>query len=266
MSRPVVLSIAGHDPSGGAGITADQRVIESLGCVAVTVVSALTVQNTSGVRAIEGTPKEVLALQLDALFSDCRIAALKIGMLNRASQIRAVGRALRRHKAPNIVLDPVLASTGGVKFLGDLGVEALLEELVPLCGVITPNLDEASRLTGMEVRDVDSMCQAGRILLRRGARCVVIKGGHLTGDPADVLLVDDAEPVVLSAPRISTVHTHGTGCFLSSAIAAHLALGKSVLDAVILSRDALRTALGNPIVIGQGRGYPGVATQTNDVE
>ena len=266
MKRPVVLTIAGHDPSGGAGVTADQRVIESLGCVAVTLVTALTVQNTSGVQAIEGTPREVLTWQLDALFSDCEIAALKIGMLERASQIRVVARALRRHKACNIVLDPVLASTGGVKFLGDLGIDALLDDIVPQCGVITPNLDEASRLTGLEVRDINSMCEAGRILLRRGARCVVIKGGHLSGDPADVVLVDGAEPVVLSAPRISTPHTHGTGCFLSSAIAAHLALGKSVLDAIILSRDALRSALGSPIVIGRGRGYPGVGFQTDHVK
>ena len=256
MIRPVVLTIAGHDPSGGAGVTADQRVIEAIGGTAVSAVTAITVQNTQGVRSIHATDPTVLAAQIAVLFEDCDIKAVKIGMLGGIAQVAAVTEALRRFRPPIVVVDPVLASTGGTPLLDDAGTNALLFDLVPVCDVITPNLDEAARLTGVRVTDQESMLEAGQILLNRGAHWVVVKGGHLCGDPVDLLLSNGDEPVIFASSRIVTDHSHGTGCFLSSAIAAYLASGLSMVDAVRASREILRLALGNPLVIGSGRGYP----------
>ena len=253
------MTIAGHDPSGGAGITADQRVVEASGCVSVTAITALTAQNTQGVSSIAVTDPNILRAQLRALFDDSPIAAVKIGMLGGSEQVLTVVDALGSYGVRNIVLDPVLASTGGVSLLDYAGKEALLGRLLPLCRVCTPNISEAAALTGREVHDIRSMEAAGRTLLGFGAKCVVVKGGHLDGNPTDVVVFnDDADALFLTGGRIATPHSHGTGCFLSSAIAARLALALSLPDAICAARSMLLEALANPVVVGRGRGYPSV--------
>lgn len=256
MSRPFVLSIAGHDPSGGAGVSADQRVIEACGCASLTAVTAITVQNSAGVQSVHPVDSAVLLSQIDALFDDFPIAAVKIGMLAASAQVQAVCEALARYRPRNIVLDPVLASTGGVPLLDAAGAARLLAGLVPLADICTPNMPEAAALTGMRVSDIDSMRAAGRRFLQLGARCALVKGGHIDGDPADVMLFDASDGIVLKGARIQTRHTHGTGCFLSSAIAAKLALGLTPAAAVSEAREMLRAALTRPVVGGKGRGYP----------
>ncbi|MDR3707984.1 MAG: bifunctional hydroxymethylpyrimidine kinase/phosphomethylpyrimidine kinase [Capsulimonadaceae bacterium] len=258
MKRPVVLVIAGHDPSGGAGLTADQRVIEAMGGIAVSVVTALTIQSTAGVRAVHPVDPSVLAAQLDEILADCSPRAVKIGMLGGGRQVAEAARALRRHCPPNIVLDPVLASTGGAPLLDDAGLAALVADLMPLCRVITPNLHEATRLVGFTVTDIESMQRAAAALQALGVREVVVKGGHLDGEPADVAALADGSVVIIRGARVKTGHTHGTGCFLSSAIAYGLAMGLPLDQAARAARTLLVKSLEKPVVIGRGRGYPGV--------
>ncbi len=257
----VVLTIAGSDPSGGAGIQADLRTFQSIGVTGVSAITALTVQNSRGVLAIHPLPADVLYDQAEAVLEDSRVDAVKIGMLCGAGQVRAVVELLRKFRPPNIVLDPVLASTGGVPFLDDEGMIALKKELFPLCDLITPNLLEAGVLSRISIRNQALMAPAGKALVEFGARGVLVKGGHLpASEPcSDVLLTRNAEPQWFSCDRLTTTHTHGTGCALSSAIAAYLALGFSLEEAIARSKQLLTLALQNPVVIGSGRGYPDMA-------
>lgn len=253
-----VLTIAGSDPSGGAGIQADLRAFEAHGIAGLSVVTALTAQNTCGVEAVDVVDAGIVRRQLETLLDDIRPDAVKIGMLGSAAQVEAVADILERYAPANIVLDPVLASTGGFPFLDDAGVEALIRRLLPLATVVTPNLIEAQALTGATEA-------AAEKLIALGARAVLIKGGHREGRPVDVLTIASIIPVpsLLGArglefdgERIDTPHTHGTGCLLASSIAANLAQGVTLVEAVARAKRAVRTALENPIVIGQGRGYP----------
>ncbi len=241
MTAPVALTIAGSDPSGGAGVQADLRTFGALGVTGVSAVSALTAQNSLGVQAVYPVDPAVLAAQLEALFSDTPVQAVKIGMLGGAAQVRVVADALRRFSPPHVVLDTVLASTGGVPLLDDAGCAALASELVPLCDLVTPNTHE------------------GRALDLSRARAVLYKGGHLDGEPNDTLVFASGRQVTFPGARIPTPHTHGTGCFLSAAIAALLARGASLEDAAREAKGLLARALLSPIVIGQGRGYPSLA-------
>ena len=234
----VALTIAGSDPSGGAGIQADLRTFAALGVVGVSAVTALTVQNSLGVQSVHLVPADVLTAQLEAILSDTKVQAVKIGMLGGADQVRAVAAALRKYAPPNVVLDPVLASTGGIPLLDEEGRAALLTELMPLCDLVTPNLDEAMVLGALS------------------ARAVLVKGGHLAGEPVDRLTLADGSIKDFGGYRIETEHTHGTGCLLSSLIAALLARGSSLVDAIAESKNMLTAALREPTVIGQGRGYP----------
>jgi len=254
----VALTIAGSDPSGGAGIQADLRTFNALGVVGVSVISALTVQNSLGVQSVHPVPAEVLAAQLEAIFSDSKIDAVKIGMLGGAEQVRVVADALRKYAPPNVVLDPVLASTGGVPLLDEAGRKALVSELMPLCDLVTPNLAEAATLTGLPVGNLDEMQAAGERLMLLGARGVLVKGGHLSGAPQDLLLLGQRKSEIFTSRRVETPHTHGTGCFLSSAMAAHLAKQCTLAESVQLSKELLTGALLTPIVTGQGRGYPDI--------
>lgn len=260
MKRLVVLAIAGYDPSGGAGITADQRVIESFGCTAVTAITAITVQSSTGVRSVHPVEATLLRSQLTELIEDCRPDAVKIGMLGSDKQALVVVETLRRYGLANVVLDPVLASTGEVSLLDETGREILVEEIVPLCRLVTPNLAEAYRLTGIVAADPKTMAQAGMALVALGASEALVKGGHLDADPVDVLVRGDGLVAMIKGKRVVTPHTHGTGCFLSSAIAAGLAKGRGSEQAVRDGRAALVAALNAPVVIGKGRGYPGVYT------
>lgn len=258
----VALTIAGSDPSGGAGIQADLRTFAALGVVGVSAITALTVQNSLGVQSVHPVPADVLAAQIDAVLSDTKVQAVKIGMLGGAAQVRAVAAALRKYSPPNVVLDPVLASTGGVPLLDDEGRKALLTELMPLCDLITPNLSEAEALTGLTVHDLKTAQAAGEQLIQAGAKAVLIKGGHLLGKPDDFLILPRGHEIsptglfLLQGRRIETPHTHGTGCVLSSATAAYLANGLRLERAIINAKMLLKFALSSPVVIGLGRGYP----------
>ncbi len=235
--RPLVLTIAGSDPGGGAGVQADLRTFAALGVIGVSVVSALTVQNSHGVQAVHPVDAEVVAAQLETILADARPQAVKIGMLGGAAQVHAVAGILRRTRQANIVLDPVLASTQGVPLLDEAGRALLLSELAPLCAVVTPNQNEWRALPGLEKVPI------------------LIKGGHLSGDPVDVLLTPDGE-TRFPGPRVDTPHTHGTGCLLSSAIAAFLAHGLFLPQAVETAKGIVTLALQSPTVAGSGRGYP----------
>jgi len=228
-----------------------------LGCFGMTAITALTAQNTCGVRAIHGVPPEILRDQIDAVVEDIGIDAVKIGMLHSPEIVRTVAQALARHNLPHVVFDPVMVATNGAKLITDEAITVLVTELFPRAAVITPNLDEAGLLVGRTLRSQPDMLSAAQTLLGQGARAVLLKGGHLAGDDvADLLLLPNAEPIWLHGPRIQTANTHGTGCTLSSAIAAHLGLGLGLMDAVRAARAYIRQALqaGATVKTGHGSG------------
>ena len=254
-----VLTIAGSDPSGGAGIQSDLRTFAAFGMAGLSVIMAITVQSSLGVQAVYPVDAEVVAAQLSALLEDTRPDAVKIGMLGGASQVKAVADVLRRFHPANIVLDPVLASSGGVPLLDAAGRQLLLTELMPLCDLITPNLAEAAQLAGFPVHDNETMHAAGKALLAMGAKVVLVKGGHLPDIPQDWLLRLGSAPLEYQRPRVHTDHSHGTGCLLSSAIAACLAGGEELGLAVSRAKALVTAALHHPVILGQGRGYPDAA-------
>ncbi len=201
---PVALTIAGSDPSGGAGIQSDLRTFAALGTAGLSAITALTVQNSQGVQSVHPTKPELLEAQLINILSDTRPDAVKIGMLGGAKQVYVVVRVLQRFRPLIIVLDPILTSTGGVPLLDEAGRQALLEQLVPLCDLVTPNLDEVSFLTGLPVHDLTTMQIAGERLIQQGAKAVLVKGGHLPDAPHDLLIRDGKETIEFSGQRIDT--------------------------------------------------------------
>ncbi len=254
---PRVLSIAGSDSGGGAGIQADLKTFAALGCFGMTAITALTAQNTCGVRAIHPVPPDMLRAQIDAVLEDIGADAVKIGMLHSPEIVRTVAQAIDRHQLGRVVFDPVMVATSGAKLIDDPAIAVLVAELFPRSALLTPNLDEAALLVGRPLTSAQDMAQAAAELLARGARAVLLKGGHLAGDVVtDLLLQAGCEPLWMQAPRIATANTHGTGCTLSSAIAAHLALGATLPDAVQQARDFVRQALqaGASVKTGQGEG------------
>ncbi|MDO9164592.1 MAG: bifunctional hydroxymethylpyrimidine kinase/phosphomethylpyrimidine kinase [Rhodoferax sp.] len=254
---PRVLSIAGSDSGGGAGIQADLKTFAALGCFGMTAITALTAQNTCGVRAIHPVPPDMLRAQIDAVLEDIGADAVKVGMLHSPEIVRTVAQAIDRHHLSRVVFDPVMVATSGAKLIDDPAIAVLVTELFPRAALITPNLDEAGLLVGRPLASAQDMAQAAAELMARGARAVLLKGGHLAGDVVtDLLLQADCEPLWMQAPRIDTANTHGTGCTLSSAIAAHLALGATLADAVQQARDFVRQALraGASVKLGQGEG------------
>ena len=252
-SLPIVLTIAGFDPSCGAGIGADLKTISAHNCYGVAAVTALTVQSTQGVQAVHATPSPILRAQLDALAQDLQIAAIKIGMLGTRANAAAVADFLDKGKFEHVVLDPVIhASAGGPDLLDASGVKYLGEELIKRASVITPNIPEAALLTGLEITDVAGMEAAARKLAERGARAVIITGGHME-KPVDVLF-DGTEIQVLAADRVKTENTHGSGCTFSSAIAAQLASGRALPEAVMLAKTYVTKAIEKSFSIGKGPG------------
>lgn len=251
-----VLSIAGSDPSGGAGIQADLKTIGALGGYGMAAITALTAQNTRGVMAVHVPPAAFLVAQLDAVFADIRVDAVKIGMLADAAVVAAVAGRLAAHAAPNIVLDPVLVATSG-DALGTPGVvEAMLEALLPHARLVTPNLPEAARLAGRPVATtLAAMQDTARALVQAGARAVLVKGGHLTGAEAVDVLFDGRLMRVFTAPRIDTANTHGTGCTLSSGIATCLAQGADLPGAVERAKAYLTGALRRSVDLTVGSGH-----------
>jgi hydroxymethylpyrimidine/phosphomethylpyrimidine kinase len=252
-----VLSIAGSDSGGGAGIQADLKTMAALGCFGMTAITALTAQNTTGVRSIHAVPAQMLADQIDAVVEDIGVDAVKIGMLHSAEIVQTVAAAIDRHHLQRVVLDPVMIATSGAVLIDDQAVAVIVRELFPKATVITPNLDEAALLVRRPIATEDDMASAARQLVDMGANAALVKGGHLRGDTVtDLLLVRGGEPVWMRAPRIATPNTHGTGCTLSSAIASFLALDCSLQDAVHRAREYIRGALeaGAPVRTGAGSG------------
>jgi hydroxymethylpyrimidine/phosphomethylpyrimidine kinase len=253
----VALTIAGSDSGGGAGIQADLKTFAALGVYGATVITALTAQNTRGVTAIHDVPADFIVAQIDTVFSDLDIAAVKIGMLSRAAAIEAVATGLKRHKAKNIVLDPVMVSTSGDQLLALPAVETLRRELIPHALVVTPNIPEAAALIGASLaRNEQEMEAQAREILSLGARYVLIKGGHGKGADSVDLLIGQGDVVRLSAKRIASKNTHGTGCTLSSGIAAGVAKG---LDPITAVRDAktyvtAAIAAADQLRVGHGAG------------
>ncbi len=257
MTVPVALTIAGSDSGGGAGIQADLKTFAALGVYGASVITAVTAQNTNGVAAIHEVPPAFVTAQIDAVFSDLTVNAVKIGMLGNAATIAAVAAGLDRYRQTKVVLDPVMAATSGERLLAPDAVAALRTELMPRALLITPNLAEAARLLDeSEAADEGAMMvQAGR-LVAGGANAVLIKGGHGRGEESVDILVGSNEIVRLAAPRVASRNTHGTGCTLASAIAAGLAKGQDLVTAVGAAKDYVTAAIAaaDRVAVGQGRG------------
>ena len=254
---PNLLSIAGSDPSGGAGIQADLKTFSALGCYGMAAITALTAQNTQGVTGVHVPDASFIAQQIDTIFADVRVDAVKIGMLGSPEIVHAVADALARYRPPHLVLDPVLVATSGHSLGAPGVVEAMREKLFPLASVITPNLPEAARLAGVDMpADEAGLEHLARILAGQGVRAVLVKGGHLSGATAEDVLFEGGQVSRFSASRVNTKNTHGTGCTLSSAIAAHLAKGLPLAQAVQASKDYLTQALraADALEVGQGHG------------
>ena len=251
---PKALTIAGSDSGGGAGIQADLKTFTVFGAYGTSVITALTAQNTLGVTAIHVPPVEFLAAQLEAVLADIGTDAAKTGMLANAEVIRVVARAVRDYSIDRLVVDPVMLAQSGAALIEPDAVAALRQDLIPLALLVTPNAPEAEVLVGMEIRTVSDLRRAARALLERGARSVLIKGGHLEGEEA-IDVFDDGQVVQeLRAPRIHTSNTHGTGCQLSAAITAGLAWGKTLNQAVTEAKHFISIAIANGLDIGKGHG------------
>ncbi|MBV1790404.1 bifunctional hydroxymethylpyrimidine kinase/phosphomethylpyrimidine kinase [Marinobacterium sp. D7] len=257
---PIALTIAGSDSGGGAGIQADLKTFSALGVYGASVITALTAQNTREVRAIHDVPAAFIADQLNTVFDDLAVSAIKIGMLSRPESIQTIATILRERALTNIVLDPVMVAKSGDKLLVEEAVDALRSELLPLATLITPNLPEAAVLLDRdEAVSMDAMRKQAQLLLQLGPRAVLIKGGHLSDsssvDSADLLL-DQQQELWLPAKRIATRNTHGTGCTLSSAIAAGLARGLQIRTAVEEAKTYITEAIqaADRLQVGSGHG------------
>jgi hydroxymethylpyrimidine/phosphomethylpyrimidine kinase len=255
-STPVsALTIAGSDSGGGAGIQADLKTVAALGCFGMSAITALTAQNTRGVQGIHGVPPEFVRAQIDSVVGDIGADAVKIGMLATPEVVHAVADAIQAHGLPHVVLDPVMVATSGDRLIAEATVAVLVERLFPLAELITPNLDEAALLLGRAISP-DALAADAQALLALGAPAALLKGGHLPGDWVVDVLATAGGNERLESPRIATHNGHGTGCTLSSAIAAHLALGHALPEAVRLARAYILGAIeaGAQVRTGHGHG------------
>ena len=253
---PRLLTIAGSDSGGGAGIQADLKTFAALGCYGMSAITAITAQNTRGVVAIQALPAALLTQQIDAVTEDIGVDAVKIGMLHDPDVVLAVAAAIRRHQWTRVVLDPVMVATSGDALIARETVAVLVRELFPLATVVTPNLDEAALLLGRPVITEAELAPAAADLLALGARAMLLKGGHLAGDElVDLLLQPGHPPLRMASARIASGNTHGTGCTLSSAIACHLALGHDLADAVQLARRYVIEAIRHGADVRTGGGH-----------
>jgi len=251
-----VLSIAGSDSGGGAGIQADLKTFSALGCYGMTAITALTAQNTLGVQAIHGVPAAFLKTQLQSVLDDIGVDAVKIGMLHSPDVVEVVAWAIDHYRLTHVVLDPVMVATSGDRLIAQETVAVLVNELFPRAHLVTPNLDEASLLLQKNLSKVDELQNAALELLAMGANAVLLKGGHLPGDSlSDVLQVQGSDTLVFEAARIPSRNVHGTGCSLSSAIAAYLALGHGLQQAVEQAREFIRHAIAQGATVKTGEGH-----------
>lgn len=255
-SPPVVLTIAGFDPSSGAGVTADIKTIAAHGCYGVSCITALTVQSTAGVRRIEPVEAELVSQTLEELASDVEIAAVHIGMLGTGKVVRAVVDFLIKHKPENVVLDPILKSSSGAELLDPAGTKLLVEKLLPLATIVTPNIDEALALTGLAVTNPEQMREAAKKLHALGAAAVVVTGGHLE-KAIDLLSFTTKQGIqqeLFTSDRLRSNSTHGTGCAFATSIACHLALGRGLPEAVLLAKAYVAAAISKAHPVGRGTG------------
>ena len=256
MTIPVALTIAGSDSSGGAGIQADLKTFAALGVFGASAITALTAQNTTGVTGIHDVPADFITAQIDAVFGDLDVRAVKIGMVAQPAAIDAIAAGLRRWLPEHIVLDPVMVATSGDRLLAAGAVEALRSKLIPLASIITPNLPEAAALLNEPVAASEAAIESqGKRLLALGCPAVLIKGGHGQGAESIDYLVRGEGVIALAAPRIATKNTHGTGCSLSSAIAAGLAKGEDMEAAVRSAKAWVSAAIAAADRLGVGHGH-----------
>ena len=253
MQIKTALTIAGSDSSGGAGIQADIKTMTVHGVYAMSAITALTAQNTTGVRAIQESTPDFLKQQLDAVFEDIYPDAVKIGMVSSGELIRVIADRLRHYDAKNVVVDPVMVASAGSSLMRRDAVETLTKELLPLATLVTPNIPEAQVLAGMEIRSKADMVTAAKLIGDRYSCAVLLKGGHSVNDANDLLYAKGAL-IWFEGRRIDNSNTHGTGCTLSSAIAANLALGFSLTESVQRAKDYISGALAAMLDLGQGSG------------
>lgn len=249
----MVLSIAGHDPSSGAGITADIKTIAAHGCYGVTCVTALTVQSTRGVSRVDPTEGRLISETLEQLMDDLDIAAVKIGMLGSAEAAKSVAGFLKRYSLRPVVLDPIIRSTSGAELISRDGLQVLKERILPRACVITPNIDEAAALTGLTVATIAEMRVAATRLHEMGARNVIITGGHID-PPHDLVSQEDRRITILKGRKIPGRSSHGTGCAFSTALACNLALGNNLIDAATAAKRYVESALRRAPALGKGIG------------
>jgi len=248
-----VLTIAGSDCSGGAGIQADLKSFSAHGVFGMSVITAVTAQNTQGVFAVQDIDVDVIEKQITAIFDDIAVDAVKIGMVSRSATIRAVAAGLTKYQAANIVVDPVMISKSGYYLLKPDAVEAMVSLLLPLATILTPNIPEAEEIAGIKINSLKDMEDAARIIYGLGPKFVLLKGGHRVEDATDILF-DGEKYQYFTSPRIATNNTHGTGCTLSAAIAANLARGYNAYEAISRSKAYITTAIEHSFPIGQGVG------------
>lgn len=248
---PILLTIAGFDPSCGAGVAADLKTFSAHGCYGIAAITSLTVQNTQKVESVHNTPSAELRAQLEILAADSEIAAVKVGMLGNRGNAVVVAEFLDAHKFSHVVHDPVMKSSGGSELLDTGGINYIVAELLKRSSVITPNVPEAEILTGIPIKDVADMEAAARKLVEMGARAAIVKGGHM--DKAIDVLFDGSEVHQLGGDRVKLENAHGTGCTFASAIAAQLAAGRSLIEAITLAKAYVVKAMEKAYAVGKGR-------------
>jgi len=251
---PRALTVAGSDSGGGAGIQADLKTFQELGVFGMTALTAVTAQNTLGVSGVWPLPPEAVVKQIEAVATDIGVDAAKTGMLFDSAIIEAVAEAVRRFAIDKLVVDPVMVAKGGAPLLKEDAIETLRRRLLPHALLVTPNIPEAEVLTGMTIRTRADMEKAARAIVAMGAKAVVVKGGHSDGETADDLFYDRTRVEVLSAPRVATRNTHGTGCTFSAAVTAALAKGENLLSAVRTGKAFITAAIREALDIGGGHG------------
>jgi hydroxymethylpyrimidine/phosphomethylpyrimidine kinase len=247
------MTIAGSDSGGGAGIQADLKTFAALGVFGTSTLTAITAQNTVGVTAVHEIPTDIIAAQIDAVITDIGADAVKTGMLASVAIVETVADGIRRHGITRLVVDPVMVAKSGDRLLREEAIAAVREMLLPLASVVTPNIPEAQDLTGMTVEDDDDVRRVAQAIIDMGAASVVVKGGHRAGPPTDVFY-DGDRFLEFTTERIDTVNTHGTGCTFASAVAAYLAHGKTVPEAVGAAKEYVTEAIRGSYPVGQGHG------------
>ena len=249
-----VLTIAGSDSGGGAGIQADLKAMSANGTFAMSVITSITAQNTRGVTAIHNVPDTIIEAQIDAIFDDFDVEAVKTGMLSTATTTALIGRKMKQYGIKKLIVDPVMVSKSGHELLQPNAIKWLKQDLIPLAFLLTPNIPEAERLTGMTIRTLKEAREAAKALYKLGCQHVLIKGGHLTENPATDLLYDGRFFRMYKGKFIDTKTTHGTGCTYASAITAQLALGKPIADAIEVAKTYTTSAILHGLSIGHGHG------------